>query len=272
MKGAPEVKGERSRMTPAGTRLILAISLAGCAGFLLAFPRPALPSPPVLTFEPAAVAAVQASDRADAARAPTSEAAERVWELYRQASRAEVETEPTQVFQARQRATTHAVAALEAAEPGALARLRAKALLELEAALNGELEGDEAEVLGSFPATTERYGVFAEGDPVAPRFVIRTLFLGRWNAIMQRELTEGMSPVELRAYWGWLAVEAPGAPAELRARAREALAEVAPDLARRAQAYDAFDQGRPAEAAALYERGDTLRDRNFALGAGTLVP
>jgi hypothetical protein len=107
---------------------------------------------------------------------------------------------------------------------------------------------------------------------VAPFFVIRSLFLARWNAIMGLELTDGMSPVERKAYWGWLAIEAESAPGNLSADALAELQEVAPELAQEARAHQAYLEGFPAEAAARYETLEGLRARNYALGARSLVP
>ena len=272
MKHDSEVKAGGRRLTPSGIRLIVTITVAGCAGFLLTFAKPVAPLAPVLALDPEAVQRVLDADGEGAAAAPDTPAAEAVWELYRAAGRAEAGVESAAHYEARVAATQRAVAALEAEDSAALDRLRGKALVELEQALEGTAEADEATVLGSFPATTERYGVFADGAPVAPFFVVRTLFAGRWNAIMGRELTDGMSPVEQRAYWGWLAVEAGEVPDPLRTRAHEALQEVAPDLVRRVAAFAAFEGDRAAEAVALYGQGDTLRDRNFALGAATVMP
>ena len=269
MKGPGEVK--KGRSTPSGSRLIVAVGAAGCAGFLLTFARPAEPTPPVLAFEPAAVAAVALADRerlADADPEPTGPAAEG-WHLYHRAGEVEVGSESRAEREARQRTIADAVDALvEARGEGALAVLRSRALAELERALAGELEGaEEVAAIGAFPATTEAYGVFADGEPIAPPFVVRTLFAARFNGILGLELTAGMTDVEKKAYFGWLALEAPEPPPALRARAMEALTELDPDLANGAEAHRAFLSGHPAEAAARYERLPTLRARNAALGA-----
>jgi len=251
--------------------LIVAVGVASCAGLLFTFAHPTAPSPPVLAFDPARVAEVELADRERLAAAeaePTGPAAE-VWRLYHAAGVAEVGTETGEEFAARQRAMADAVAALrDAGGDGAIEGLRARALAELRAALAGELDGeDEAAALGSFPATTEAYGLFQGGEPVAPPFVIRTLFAGRFNGILGLELTDGMSAVEEKAYWGWLAVEVDEPPPALLARAMQRLTTVAPDLARELRAHRALEEGHGAEAAALYERLPTLRARNAALGA-----
>lgn len=271
MKAPSEVKTGRS--TPSGSRLIIVMGAAGCAGFLLTFARPAPPTPPVLAFEPARIATVELADQErlrDADPEPTGPAAE-VWDLYHQAGEAEVGTETGAELQARQRRMADAVDALrEARGDGALAVLRARALAELQLALAGQLEGEaEAAAIGSFPATTEAYGVFADGEPVAPPFVVRTLFAARFNGILGLELTDGLTDVEKKAYWGWLALEAPDPPPALRAKAMEGLTAVDPDLANELEAYRAFVDGHPAEAAARYGRLPTLRARNAALGAQT---
>ena len=271
MNASSEVKTARRRFTPSGNRLIVAVGVASCAGLLLTFAHPAAPTPPVLAFDPARVAEVELADRerlANADAEPTGPAAE-VWQLYHQAGEAEVGTESREEFAARQRAMADALSELrDARGDGAVATLRSRALAELQAALAGELDGDsEGAALGSFPATTEGYGLFEGGEPVAPPFVIRTLFAGRFNGILGLELTDGMTEIEEKAYWGWLAVEVPDPPPALHVRAMERLGAVAPDLARELRAYRALEAGHGAEAAALYGRLPTLRARNAAMAA-----
>ena len=188
-----------------------------------------------------------------------------VWELYRSAGLAETTTESERQRQDRTRAMRAAVAQLD---DETVAGLRRRALDAMTVALNNRLDShDERAALGSFPATTERYGVFVAGEPAAPPFVVRTLFIGRWNAIVGNELTEGMSDTELEAYWGWLALEAPDPPASLWVQAVTALDSIAPERAAEARAWQAFTEGDYAEAAAFYEAlGEhSLRYRNYAL-------
>ena len=269
MNEPAEVKTGRRRFTPSGNRLIVAVGVASCAGLLFSLTRPVLPSPPVLAFEPSLIAEVEREDRerlTGAESEPAGAAAE-VWRLYHAAGEAEVAPEGREAFEARQRAMADAVEALRDAEGAeALATLRSRALAELEAALAGDIE-NEAPALGSFPATTEAYGVFRDGEPVAPPFVVRTLFAARFNGIVGLELTADMSEVERKAYFGWLAVEAPEPPSALLTRAMEELEAVAPDLTVEVRAYRAFAEGHGAEAAVLYARLPTLRGRNAALGA-----
>lgn len=247
--------------------------LVAPALLLFAWSRPA-PAPPTemppLVLPPREVDAQIAADVAAAERAPAGEAAEERRRLYREANVAEDEArEPPS--RARQR-REQLVAALAAIAPDdeARAAVRASDLARLEPALRGELPaGERPAELGGFVAMMRRYGL-AHGDrQSAPRFVVRTLFKARWNTLHDRELTEGLSPVELSAYHGWLALRGEGAPGELRLEALEAYAAASGasvaeargvllyDLERFEDAREAFDQA--------YAEVPSFRLRNHAL-------
>lgn len=89
----------------------------------------------------------------------------------------------------------------------AIDAVRAADLLRMEAALRGEGTTEErAGELGRFAETLTRWRATSEGQRVAPALVVRALAHARWNAVFDRTLTEGMSPIRERAYHGWLAL------------------------------------------------------------------
>ena len=102
--------------------------------------------------------------------------------------------------------------------PEARRALRAADLERAMAALRQEGPERDRELGGLVPAL-ERYDMVRSGQQVAPDFVVRTVFKARWNGAHARPLTEELSPVELRAYWGWLALEAVSAPLPRRLEA-----------------------------------------------------
>ena len=258
------------RMTPSGARLIVAVTAAGCAAVLLAIPQPVIPTEgPGLRLDRSAVSAVL--DAESNAPAPSGEHVTKLLELHAEQGRVErTEGESRQAFAARERAIREAIAQLSDDEIDAL---RARAMQRLGPALAGEVSEDEqAEVLGSFPRMLERYGAARDGEVVAPDFVVRTLYKGRWNGIHRRELTEGFAQVELQAYWGWLALHAESAPLGRRLEGLELYRRAGGGHADEARAYLAFRNEQEARASATYaeifeSRGD-LRARNHALATG----
>lgn len=274
--GEPEVnspeKPER-RLTASGARLILGATAAGCAAVLLAIPQPVIPREgPGLRLDRGAVAEVL--DAESSVEAPTGEPVERLLELYAEQGRVETtEGEPREAFAARERAIREAIAQLDDEEVDAL---RASAMQKLEPALSHELSNEEeAEVLGSFPRMLERYDAAADGHLLAPMFVVRALYKGRWNGIHRRELTEGFSDVELQAYWGWLGLHARSAPLGRRLEGVARYSWAGGGHADEARAFLAFLNEQEARASAEYaeifeKRGD-LRARNHALATGVQV-
>lgn len=274
--GEPEVNSSEKadrRLTPSGARLILGATAAGCAAVLLAIPQAVIPyEGPGLRLDRNAVAAVVDSEASR--EAPRGEHVERLLELYAEQGR--VETTPgesRQAFTAREVAIREAIAHLDDDEVDAL---RAAAMQKLEPALGNELsDEEEAEVLGSFPRMLERYDAAEEGYLIAPMFVVRTLFKGRWNGIHRRELTEGFSDVELQAYWGWLGLHAESAPLARRLEGIARYARAGGGHADEARAFLAFlneqEARASAEYAAIYEKRGDLRARNHALGTGVQV-
>ena len=269
-----EERAERAPSYRFGPLAALVAVLVAPALLLFAWSRPA-PAPPLemppLVLETSEVAAQIAADERAAERAPRGEAADERRRLYLESNTAELEAgDPPGRARARRQAL---VAALARAAPTdeARAAVRAGDLARLEPALRGELSaGDRAAELGGFLDTMQRYGLARGRRQIAPRFVVRTLFKARWNAMHGRELTEGFSPVELRAYHGWLALRAEGAPLDLRLAALDAYA-ASGGRALEARAVLLYEAGRLEEAReaflAAYERAPTFRLRNHALAS-----
>ena len=265
-------------LTESGAKLIVVAVAAGCAGLLLAMPQPVTPTEmPALVLDPGAMEEVRSLDRQRAAQTPGDETSARLLALYRAQGRAEAAgAEERQAATERGVALQRATDAFIAAHGSdALGTLRAKAATDLPEALAGRLDADDEQaVLGSFPRMLERYGLTRDGAIVAPPFIVRTLFVARFNAILRRPLTEGFAPVEAQAYWGWLALETPDAPIERRQSALEAYAAAGGAGVAEARAVLAFEAGDGPRAShaftALYEETGVLRYRNHAMAATQL--
>lgn len=225
--------------------------------------------------DPRQVARVVAGDVRDARQAPTDGAARGLQRLVHEQN--DAETQPLgspEGLRAHMRLVREAARDVFAAhgEDG-MVRLRAVALAELESVARGE-HVDEARrdrVLGSFPDLLEHYGVTTRGKLAAPRFVMRTLYKARWNAIVQLDPTFRLAPVELRAYHGWLALCAPEvAPAD-RAAALDRYARVGGTRvgeARAVLAWQAADFDRADELfGAAYLATGSVRMRDHQLAA-----
>jgi len=108
---------------------------------------------------------------------------------------------------------------------------------------------------------------------VAPRFVVHTALKARWNAMHGREAIDGLSPVELRAHWGWLALYGGAAPLELRLEAARHFRDAGGARAHEARGALLVQAGRmdDAEEAFLeaYASEPSFRVRNHALFADT---
>lgn len=248
----------------------MALSLPGLLTWVWSRPAPAAPlEMPPLVLDARAVAAQIAADAAAAQRAPDDDERSR---LYREANVAEHDgREPPERARRRSAALVERLRAYaEAHGEDAVEGLRARDLARAEAALRGELPaGDRVSELGGFPRMMERYGLARGGRQVAPRFVVRTVFKARWNALHGRELTQGLSRVEQLAYWGWLATRGEGAPVERRLAAVEQYASAGGAHAAEIRAVLLYGDGRLEEARQAFERAyatnPTFRLRNHAL-------
>lgn len=216
-------------------------------------------------------------DRALAAEVPRSEEARTLRSLFEAHGQAEANPPYTRVqYDRRQAAIHHAREALIAEHgPAAFESMRAQAVEEFAAVfLEGQRpasEDEAAAILGGFPEIADRYGLVSEGRLVAPELTIRAVYKARWNAIHRRPIVDGLSQVELQAYWGWLSLHGWGTPLDRRENALVAFRDAGGAGAEEAAAlFDVLGR-RPDRAAAslraLYAKSGQLRLRNLALGA-----
>ncbi len=260
-----------------GPQIALALALALPALLMIAWSRPIAAPPlevPPLALAPDAVAAQRADDAEAAAAAPTSEAADAWWTVYRETNTAEVDADdyPPDAVDRRRRLLAALAAVEEAHGPEAPAQLRAAAVAEMDRALAGDLAPDATRAaLGRFVDMLRRYGMAAGDRQIAPRFVVRTAFKARWNTMHSRATTEDLSEIELQAHWGWLALHATPAPLDLRLEAVDRYAEAGGPLAGEARGALLVEAGRLVEAAeafeAAYDADPIFRLRNHALFA-----
>lgn len=256
----------------ASAALVIVLVLPGLMVWTWSLPSPAAPSEmPPLVLAPRAVEAQLEADRAAASRAPEDEAR---LALYREANVAEHEGRETPGrAEARSEALVAALTALvrEHGE-GVIGELRARDVTRAEGALRGELPaGERIAELGDFVSMMRRYGMARDDRQVAPRFVVRVTLKARWNALHRRELTEGFSPIEEQAYWGWLAVRGEGAPSELRLEGLARFAQAGGANADEIRGVLLHDEGRLEEARDAFEDAyaarPSFRLRNHALAA-----
>ncbi|MFO0685678.1 MAG: hypothetical protein U0234_26690 [Sandaracinus sp.] len=212
----------------------------------------------MLVLPAADVAAELAAQEALAARAPDTEDEVRRRRLYLEHGLAEVQRNdfPEQASQ-RAAALAQLRVAIAAEGDDAVAAARARDVGRVMPALRGEEEQTDEEragELGAFPAMLERYGAVIAGHRVAPELVIRAMFHARWNAIHGLALTEGMSAIARRAYYGWLAVEGGNAPLGMRLEALDAYEAAGGARVLETRAWLEHEAGERAAAGADYER------------------
>jgi hypothetical protein len=256
--------------------LVVAVCVPAGLIALWASPRPARPAEmPALVLPAPEVARVLAAQDALAASAvdDEDETQRRALYLAQGLSEVRMDDSPEQA-QARSVQLVRLARRVAERDPQMLAAIRARDVARVMPALRGEAPRDETErasELGVFPAMLARYGAVIEGHRVAPELVIRTMFFARWNAIHGLVLTDGMSPLELRAYYGWLALEGGAAPIGMRIEAVDAYAAAGGTRVWEARGVLAFESGEWAEARSDFERAcdltGSLRMRNHALAA-----
>lgn len=171
----------------------------------------------------------------------------------------------------------------EAHGEDALRAARAADVLRIERALLEEGDPEaRARELGRFATTLERWHAVEGGERIAPRIVIRALAAARWNALHfsppsptpsadERPLTDGMSPLHLRAYHGWLALHGAIGLSPMRVEALRSYAAAGGSHAREAHGALLYLEGERELAAAelrdSYAETGNLRVRNAALAA-----
>ncbi|HJL16839.1 MAG TPA: hypothetical protein RMH99_14340 [Sandaracinaceae bacterium LLY-WYZ-13_1] len=270
----PPRRPSRARL---GAWITLVLAMVAPALLLWSWsrPRPAPPREmPPLALAPRAVRAQIAADREAAARAPDGALEEARRAVYDEAHEAEVAgSDPPAVAmrrRARLRETLDTLA--EAHGEAAVAAVRAADLERAERALRGTLpEVQRDAALGGLPDMMRRWRMADAERQRAPRFVVRTAFKARWNALYGREPTEGLSEVERRAHWGWLALHADGAPLDLRLDGLARYAEAGGERIAEARGVLLYEEERGDDARAAFEeaarRRPTFRLRNHALAA-----
>ncbi|MBN1656708.1 MAG: hypothetical protein JXA30_23245 [Deltaproteobacteria bacterium] len=256
------------------TTLFLLLSVISGA-IALWLPRPVAPIElPSLKLDKRQVERVIREDRVLAKRPLASEEAARIQALVLEKGESEREaTEPLHRFQRRRLDLARAVVALrERRGDQALVALRAKAVEMLEKALALQLSKRESQgVLGAFPVYLERYGATRNGEIVAPRFLIRTMYKSRWNVTVGLDPTFLFKPVERLAHFGWLALHADNAPIQLRIKALQQYALAGGRQVAEANGVLHFLAGNYPQAvrflSAAYQQKGSFRLRNYLLGA-----
>jgi hypothetical protein len=204
--------GDRKRFSDAGMRTLLALGGAASAAMLLVYPQPAEPlEMPSLRLDPAAVEAAREADVRTAKAAPRGEDVIRLERLILAQGEAELGGESRGDASRRSNEMFSAMRAIHAAHGGrGLDAIRSALTLRAMAALDGEgNDTDRRGLLGAFGESLRLYGVIRGEDVVvAPPIVVRALYKGRLNELLHHERTAGLRPVELQAYWGWLAFHA----------------------------------------------------------------
>lgn len=250
--------------------------VATAAGIgLIALPRAIAPSElPALVLDPDEVRAQERQDRELAQAAPRTDNAKALWEQYLQFGEAELmllhQAGPIDVRRRRMRRAQEAV--VSESGPHAGNAMRARALLKFEAALNGEVPRAELKgLLGVYPHVLAQLLATRDGDELAPHFVVRTLFKARWNRLCDLPPETDLSPIERRAYFGWMGLHAASLSVRERRQALIGYAAAGGAHADQALGVLAFVDQDYAGAAASFQRAYTqtanLRIRNYLRGA-----
>jgi hypothetical protein len=267
---------EKKRVSEAGIATIAIVVATSGALLALALPRPVAPDEtPGLTLDATRVRDQLERDGRSAAALPDAPEVDAVREVLAAQSRAEVDGLPETSVRERQIRAVRAVTALvDAHGPDALTQLRAEAAERIDTALSSEPPADDEErkaVVGGFETMLERYGLSKDGELVAPRLVVRTLYKARVNAALYLELTDGFTELENEAYWGWLALEADAIPPERRLAALDELERATGARHDEARGTLLFLAGESLAAADLLDRAyaetGCVRLRNHALAA-----
>lgn len=269
---------ESRAVTESGSKLIAWVVAAGVLGATLTVPQAVDPwEMPSLVLDRAAVSDAIEFDRLLAREAPETGEAKALRSLFLEHGRSEA-TPPYDVaeYERRQAAIHYAKKALiDKHGLSALDAMRARAVEDFVKAYyesRAEPRTDDEEALfGGFPEIARRYGLTYRGVIVAPELTIRTLYKARWNAIHRESFVDGFSPIELQAYWGWLALHGLGMPVEMREDALVAFRDAGGVGTQEAAALFDLLAGRPERAAitlqTLYAKRGELRLRNMALAA-----
>lgn len=263
------------RRTSSLATLALVLSLVAPALLAWSWSRPMEAPPlelPALTLPPAAITAVREADAA--LTEPTGARADTRRTIYGEANVAEHDATdyPGQAQIRAGRLGMALTALVEEHGEDAVAACRVADTERAMRALRGDVEeGSAVEALGGFVRMMERYDMARDGRQTAPAFVVRTALKARWNAVHGRALTEGLAPIELQAYWGWLALHATSAPPDRRLEALERYEAAGGPNAAEARGVLLFEAGDMAGAREAFEAAHaatgSFRLRNHALAA-----
>lgn len=209
----------------------LLVTAVACAFVLLARPRLVVPAAlPPLVLDRDAVNACLAADRKDAASAPKSAGLDAMYQGFLAEGEAE-RSGTVDLDDARRRQDIFANLALielERAGADAKRKLRAYAVEQYMKARAGTLkdEKEQSGLLGSFDKQLERYGLAgSDGKLIAPVLSVRAMYKARWNIIHALDRTDGLTPIEIQAFEGWIALHGLSTPPEVRAKSARAFYE-----------------------------------------------
>ena len=247
---------------------------ATCIGLML-HPRPVTPLyPPALVLDRQAVLFQLQQDRKLAQSRVQFAHGNELEALFLQSGRAERELlEDSANIRARRNRVAELVAKQRMASgPQSLMVLRSTAVERFESILNGD--GDpkrQAGLLGSFPNLLAFHKATVDAQPVAPLFVVRTLYKARWNTLHGLDHTDGFTAIEAQAYFGWLALHADRIPLPQRLAALRNYAAAGGQRVDEAAGVLHFAAHQYAEAAAAFQRAcashPSPRLRNHRLAA-----
>jgi hypothetical protein len=246
-----------------------------CALLLCALPRALVPTDgPGLRLSRSEVEEVMSADaQAERKAKPTRRALE-LDRLRREQGEAEARTvEVTTQRAARKRALHKAFEELisEEGDEAAVAQ-RALALSRFEAALDLRLPDEQRKgVMGLFANVLARHRVTHDGVPLAPHFVLRTLYKARWNIFAGVAADWAFTKVEKRAHHGWLALHAENVDVRTRLASLAAYAAAGGTDEPEARGMLLFRAGDYTHAAEAFGRAyaatGNLRMRNYQRGA-----
>jgi hypothetical protein len=253
--------------------LWLAATLAGVV--LIALPRAVAPVElPVLQLNPAEVREQELQDVKLAASAPTTPNARALWDMYLSFGESELMLldQPSALEQRRRKLRRAQEAVVAESGPLAGNAVRARAMIKFEAALAGEVPRPELKgLLGVYPHVLAQHMLTRDGFELGPHFVVRALYKARWNRMCGLLPETDLSPVERRAYFGWMGLHAANLSVRERRQALINYAAAGGAEADQALGVLAFVDQDYARAALSLERAyagkANLRLRNYLRGA-----
>lgn len=263
---------ERRRISIEGLTILLFVSAVGIAGMLVAIPRAVMPHETMgLHFADDDARENFAKDEAAIRSLPEEEALVEERRLYAELNAIEAgvpgearELTTTLVSETERLAAAFGDEAIDALRCDAAHRLTDDLAREAD-------DPERAKRLGGFEGFLDRYSARSGSEITAPPIVVRTIFKARWNLVHGLEATDGLRPLELEVYWGWLALEATSVEAQRRVPALDRYAEASGEDVREARATLAIIDARPHEAAEIYRElraeAENLRLRNHELAA-----